>query len=140
MNKHAIAIIIAGFVTVFITFAIRYNYGILLPEMLPALQITKAEAGVIFASYFVAYTIGSPILGLMADKYNMRLILILFPAMLCLGTFLMSYSSSLLNASLFFALAGLGSAGCWAPVVTLIPRWVSDHRRGLSSGAGQCHT
>lgn len=132
MSKHAISIIIAGFVTVFITFAIRYNYGILLPEMLPTLEITKAEAGVIFAAYFVAYTLFSPILGLLADKYNMRLILTLFPAMLCLGTFLMSYSSSLPNASLFFALAGLGSAGCWAPVVTLIPRWVSDRRRGLA--------
>lgn len=132
MSKRAIAIIIAGFVTVFTTFAIRYNYGILLPEMLPALEITKAEAGVIFASYFVAYTIFSPILGLMADKYNMRLILTIFPALLCIGTLLMSYSSSLLNTSLFFALAGLGSAGCWAPVVTLIPRWVRDQRRGLA--------
>lgn len=132
MSKRAVAVIIAGFFTVFTAFAIRYSYGILLPEMLPALQITKAEAGVIFAAYFVAYTLFSPIFGLMADKYNMRLILTLFPALLCIGTFLMAYSSSLLNASLFWALAGLGSAACWSPVVTLIPRWVSDRRRGIA--------
>jgi MFS family permease len=132
MNKRTIAIIIAGFFTVFTAFAIRYGYGILLPEMLPALHITKAEAGIIVASYFVAYTIGSPIMGLLADKYNLRIILSLFAGLLCLGTFLMSYSSSLLNASLFFALVGLGTAGCWSPVVTMIPRWVSNERRSIS--------
>ena len=85
MNKRAIAIITAGFFTCFMAFAIRYGYGILLPEMLPALEITKAEAGGIFAAYFITYTIASPILGLMADRYNMRLILTLFPALLCIG-------------------------------------------------------
>ncbi len=100
--------------------------------MLPDLGITKVQAGVIYAAYFVAYTIFSPLLGLMADKYNIRLILTLFPALLCIGTLLMSFSSSLLNTSLFFALAGLGSAACWSPVVTLIPRFVSDKRRGFA--------
>jgi len=132
MSKRAIAIITAGFFTFFIAFAIRYSYGILLPEMLPALEITKAEAGFIFAAYFITYTIASPILGLMADRYNMRFILTLSPALLCIGTFLMAYSSTPLNASLFWALAGLGTAGCWAPVVTLIPRWVKDQRRGIA--------
>jgi len=107
-------------------------YGVLLPKMLPALEINKAEAGIIYASYFIAYTIFSPILGLMADRLNIRLILTVFPAMLCLGAFLMSYSSSLLNSSLFFALAGLGSAACWSPVMALILRWISDRRRGIA--------
>ena len=106
MSKRAVAVIIAGFFTCFTAFAIRYGYGILLPEMLPALDITKAEAGGIFAAYFIVYTITSPILGLMADRYNMRVILTLFPALLCIGTFLMAFSSSPLNASLFWALAG----------------------------------
>ena len=132
MNARTIAVIIAGFFTVFTAFAIRYSYGMLLPEMLLDLEITKVQAGVIYASYFVAYTIFSPLLGLMADKYNVRLILTLFPALLCIGALLMSFSSSLLNASLFFALTGLGSAACWSPVVTLIPRFVSDKRRGFA--------
>jgi OFA family oxalate/formate antiporter-like MFS transporter len=44
----------------------------------------------------------------------------------------MSYSSSVFSASLFFALAGLGHSACWAPVVALIQRWVSDKRRGIA--------
>jgi sugar phosphate permease len=123
---------IAGFFTVFIAFAVRYAYGLLLPEMIPALAISKTQAGVVYSSYFIAYTLFSPLLGLLADRYNARFILTFFVAILGLGAFLMSYSSSVSNASLFFALAGIGHSACWAPVVALIQRWVSDKRRGIA--------
>jgi sugar phosphate permease len=132
MSKRAIAIIIAGFFTVFIAFAVRYAYGLLLPEMLPALAISKTQAGVVYSSYFIAYTVFSPILGLLADRNDARFILTLFVGILGLGAFLMSYSSSVSNASFFFALAGFGHSACWAPVVALIQRWVSDKRRGIA--------
>jgi len=132
MNKRSIAVIIAGFFTVFTAFAVRYSYGMLLPEMLPSLGITKTQAGVIFASYFVAYTVGSPVLGLLSDRYSVRFILTLFTAVLGAGTFLMAYTSSVLSASLFFTLAGIGHSACWAPVVSLVQRWVSDKRRGMA--------
>jgi len=57
LSKRAIAIIIAGFFTVLVAFAIRYAYGLLLPHMLPSLGISKTEAGIIFSSYFIAYTL-----------------------------------------------------------------------------------
>lgn len=103
----------------------------LLPEMLPSLGISKTEAGVIFASYFVAYTVFSPVLGLLADRYNVRVLLTLFAVILGAGAFLMTYSSSLVAASLFFALAGIGSSACWAPVIALAQRWVGTRRRGM---------
>ena len=49
-----------------------------------------------------------------------------------LGAFLMSRVTTILQASLFFALAGLGAAACWAPVVALAQKWTSDERRGLT--------
>ncbi len=104
----------------------------LLPEMLLSLGISKTEAGVIFASYFVAYTVFSPVLGLLADRYNVRVLLTLFAVVLGAGTFLMTCSSSLVAASLFFALAGIGSSACWAPVIALAQRWISDRRRGMA--------
>lgn len=132
MSKRAVAIIIAGFFTVFISFAVRYSYGLLLPHMLPSLAISKTQAGVIFSSYFIAYTVFSPILGLLADRYDARFLLTLFVAILGIGALLMSYSSSVINASLFFTLAGIGHSACWVPVVALIQRWVSDKRRGIA--------
>ena len=132
MSKRALAVLIAGFLTIFTAYVIRYSYGVLLPEMLPSLAISKAEAGVIFASFFIAYTLSSPVLGLLIDRYDARLLLTLFPALLGIGAFLMSLSSSLVNTSLFFALAGIGSSACWTPVVALAQRWVSDRRRGVT--------
>ena len=132
MPKRAVAVIIAGFFTLFIAYAVRYAYGMLLPEMLQTLSISKAEAGVVYSSYFIAYTIFSPILGVLADRHDVRTILTVFVAILGAGAFLMSYSSSVLNASLFFTLAGIGHSACWVPVVALIQRWVSDRRRGMA--------
>jgi len=113
-------------------YAIRYSYGVLLPEMLPSLAMSKTEAGVIYASYFIAYTVFSPVLGLLADRYDVRVLLTVFSAFLGGGAFLMAYSSSIVQASLFFALAGIGASACWAPVVTLAQRWASDKRRGMT--------
>ena len=129
MNRR-LFVLIACFFTIFTSYAVRYGYGILLPEMLPAISITKTEAGVIYGSFFIAYTISSPILGLLGDRYNIRLLLTLFVSIFAAGTFLMSYSSSLVHASLFFTLAGIGSAVCWAPTVALAQRWTSAKHRG----------
>jgi MFS family permease len=132
MTKRALAVLIACFGTVFAAYAIRYSYGTLLPEMLPYLDITKAEAGVIYSSYFIAYTILSPVLGILADRFDMRIMLSVFMAVMGLGTFLMQYPTSILQASFFFTLAGIGCAACWAPVMAVAQRWTSDKRRGLS--------
>ena len=129
MDRRVLA---ACFCTVFISYAIRYGYGIFVPEMLPALAISKTGAGLIYSSYFIAYTVLSPILGLMGDRYDTRVIISLFTAILGIGTFLMAYSSSVLEASLYFTLAGIGASACWAPVVALAQRWSSDKRRGTT--------
>ncbi len=132
MDRRVLAVLAACFGTVFISYAIRYGYGIFPPEMIPALGISKTGAGMIFSSYFIAYTVLSPILGLMGDRYDARVIISLFAAILGIGTFLMAYSSSVLEASLYFALAGIGASACWAPVVALAQRWSSDKRRGAT--------
>jgi OFA family oxalate/formate antiporter-like MFS transporter len=129
MNRR-LAVLVACFWTIFTSYAVRYGYGILLPEMLPALAISKTEAGVIYASFFIAYTVLAPVLGLLGDRYNVRLLLTVFVALFGAGTFLMAYSSSIIWASLFFTLAGVGSAVCWAPTTALAQRWTSDKNRG----------
>lgn len=128
MNRRLI--LIACFLTVFTAYAVRYGYGVLLPEMLDSLDITKAEAGVIFSSFFIAYTVGSPILGMLGDRWNARWLISLFVAILGIGAFLMSYASSILSASLFYILAGIGSAACWAPVMALAQRWTNQKNIG----------
>jgi sugar phosphate permease len=132
MNKRAIAISITGFLTIFTAFSVRYSYGILLPEMLIALTITKTQAGLIYSSYFIAYTACSPAVGVLSDRYNSRILLTVFPCILGIAAFLMSQSTTLYQACLFFAIAGIGHSACWVTVATLVQRWVSDRRRGTA--------
>jgi MFS family permease len=128
MNKRLV--LLACFLTVFIAYAVRYGYGILLPEMLDSLGITKTDAGIIFSAFFIAYTIGSPVCGFISDRYGSRWLLGSFVIALGAGAFLMSRISSILQASLFFTLAGIGSAACWAPVMALAQKWTSHEHRG----------
>ncbi|MBN2040098.1 MAG: MFS transporter [Spirochaetes bacterium] len=132
MSKRAIGIIFAGFFTLFTAFAIRYSYGLILPHMLTDLGILKFEAGIIFSSYFVSCTIFAPVFGLLADRTDTRIILSIFVAVLGIGAFLMSFSNSVLQASVFFAIAGIGHSACWAPIVTVLMRWVNEKRRGIT--------
>jgi MFS family permease len=128
MNKRLV--LIACFLTVFIAYAIRYGYGILLPKMLISLDITKTDAGIIYSSFFIAYTVGSPLCGVISDRYGSRWLLASFITAMGVGAFLMSRASSILQASLFFTLAGIGSAACWAPVMALAQKWTSHEHRG----------
>jgi MFS family permease len=132
MNKRALAVLFSCFGTVFAAYAIRYSYGTLLPEMLTTLSITKAQAGIIYSSYFIAYTVLSPILGVLADRHDIKIILSVFVVLMGAGAFLMQYPHSVMQASLFFSLAGIGCAACWAPVMAVAQRWTSDKRRGMS--------
>jgi len=132
MGRRVIAIIITGFSTVFVAFSIRYGYGLLLPEMLSSLSISKTEAGVIYSFYFLAATLLSPALGLLVDRWDARVILTVFVALLGTGACLMSFSATVLQASFFFAIVGIGQSACWAPVVTVVLRWVSEKRRGIA--------
>ena len=94
MTKRTIGVIVAGFFTLFIAFAIRYSYGLILPHMMPSLAISKTEAGVIFSSYFITATILSPLIGILVDRFDTKIILTVFVAVLGAGTYLMSFSSS----------------------------------------------
>lgn len=132
MSQRAIGVLFACFAIIFVHYAIRYSYGTLLPEMLPSLSITKAQAGMIYSSYFIAYTALSPVLGLLSDRYDVRIILTLFVALMGGGAFLMAYPTSQLQASLFFGVAGVGCSACWAPVMALAQRWTTESRRGMS--------
>jgi MFS family permease len=132
MTRRAYAIIITCFFTVSLAYGIRYAYGMLLPEMLPDLGISKTKAGTIFAVYFLVYSVSTPVLGTLSDLFNYRLLVPLFTVVLATGALLMAYADGFLKACLIFSIAGLGNAACWAPVAALVSKWVPDHKRGTA--------
>ena len=64
----------------------------------------------------------------------MRRLLTGFTIVLGAGAALMAFARSVTTASLFFTLAGIGHAACWAPVMALVQRWVPEQRRGTALG------
>jgi len=127
-------ILLASFATQFANYSIRLGYGILMPEMISSLEITKAQAGSIASSFYLTYTIFSPLLGFLVDRCSARRLLTFFCFILGLGAFLMSKPASLYQACLFFAVAGLGSSALWTSVTTLLQRWFAFPRRGMALG------
>ncbi len=99
--ERRIVVLIACFFTVLIAYCIRYGYGVLLPDMLVSLEISKTEAGVIYAFFFIAYTVFSPLLGTLGDRYSLRLLIVIFVLVLGAGTLLMAFASSLIQAILY---------------------------------------
>jgi len=127
-------ILVCSFITVFTNYSIRLSYGILMPEMIVSLKITKAQAGAIASSFYLAYTIFSPLVGFLVDRLSARTLMIFFCLILAGGTFLMHRPDSLFQACLFFGIVGMGSSAMWTPVVTVVQRWFGVRRRGMVLG------
>jgi sugar phosphate permease len=127
-------ILAASFLSIFTTYSIRLSYGILMPEMILSLKISKAQAGAIASSFYLVYTLCTPVLGYLVDRTSGRRILAIFSLILGIGTFLMGKPQTLGEACVFFAIVGIGASAMWTPLVTLVQRWFVGKRRGMALG------
>ncbi len=127
-------ILAASYITIFTNISIRFSYNILMPEMIVSLRINKTQAGLIASCFYLTYTIFSPLLGYLTDRFSPRKILILFSFILGVGTFLMGRAVSLPEACLSYAMVAVGSSAMWTPLFTLVQRWFGVRRRGMIVG------
>ncbi|MBU4565659.1 MAG: MFS transporter [Desulfarculus sp.] len=122
------------FADVFINFAARLGYGLVLPQMLGPLELSRTSGGTIYNSYLFVYLIFTPLAGYLNDRVGSRAILTLCSLILGLGLVGLGAAHSLGWASAAFGLAGLGATGMWAPLIALVQRWFAPRRRGLALG------
>lgn len=122
------------FVNLFVNYGIRLGYGVVLPEMIRTLGITRRQAGDIFNAYFLAYICFSLFAGNLTDRLGARKVIPLFGIVLGIGTLLMGSADNFRQGALFFALAGVGGAAMWTPIVALVQRWFDVKRRGMALG------
>ena len=121
-------------INLFVNYSARLGYGVILPEMIRTLEFGRAAAGSIYNFYLIVYVSIAPFTGYMTDRFGARRIITTCLLFLSLGIFFMGSVTSLWAACFFFAIAGLGSTGMWAPVVALVQRWVAVERRGITLG------
>lgn len=122
------------FVNLFINFGIRLGYGVVMPEMIHTLGLSRRQAGDIYNAYFLAYICMSLFAGNLTDRFGAGKVIPLFGIILGTGTLLMGTADSFSQASLFFIIVGVGAASMWTPMATLVQRWFVVKRRGLALG------
>jgi sugar phosphate permease len=122
------------FVNLFINYSVRLGYAVVLPEMIRSLEFGRVAGGSIYNAYLFSYIILTPISGYLTDILGARRVITVCSLILGLGVISMGTIGSLWEACLFYAIVGVGSTGMWAPVLTVVQRWFSPHRRGLALG------
>ena len=127
-------ILATGFVNLFINYSVRLGYGVMLPEMIRDLSLSRTAAGSIYNAYLFAYVSLTPLTGILTDRLGARRVIACCAFILAAGVTLMGTVESLWLACLAFGIAGLGATGMWTPVITVVQRWFAPHRRGLALG------
>lgn len=122
------------FVNLFINYSVRLGYGVVLPEMIKDLSLSRTAGGTIFNAYLFSYIILTPIAGYLTDRFGARYVITTCTFILGVGVFLMGTAESLWTACLFYIIVGLGSTGMWTPIITVVQRWFAPNRRGLALG------
>jgi sugar phosphate permease len=122
------------FATLFVNYTVRLGYGVVLPEMIRTLGLSRTEAGSIFNAYLLTYIALAPVAGYLTDRLGARRVITVCILLVGAGAGLLATVNALWTACLFFGLAGLGSTGIWVPIITLIQRWFAARRRGLALG------
>ena len=122
------------FLNFFVNFSVRLGYGVVLPEMIRTEGFGRAAAATILNSYFFVYISIAPFAGYLTDRIGAKRVICVSMLILSIGVVLMGTVQSLWTACIYFALAGLGAAGIWAPVLTLAQRWFAHNRRGFALG------
>lgn len=118
----------------FLTYSIRLGYAILLPQMSESLSLTKAQGGLIYSFFFFTYLLFSPVLGYVNDRIGARKVIGGFSVFLALGAALMGRIFSFWGGAFFFAMAGVGAAAVYSPIISLVQRWFGERRRGIALG------
>jgi MFS family permease len=122
------------FLNAFVSYGIRLGYGVVIPEMIQSIGITRTQAGTIFNTYILAYITFSPIAGNLTDRFGARRIMTIFAVVLSIGTILMGTTNQFLTAAIFFAIVGIGAAAMWNPPLTVLQYWFTEGHRGMVAG------
>jgi sugar phosphate permease len=122
------------FANLFVNYSVRLGYGVVLPEMIRDLGLSRTAGGSIYNAYMFSYILLTPLTGFLTDRLGARYIISICSLILGGGVILMGSVRGLFPACLFYAVVGIGATGMWTPVITVVQRWFAQNRRGLALG------
>ncbi len=82
-------ILAISFANLFVNYSVRLGYGVVLPEMIQNLGLTRTAGGSIYNAYLFAYILLTPLTGLLTDRFGARPVISACGVILSLGVLLM---------------------------------------------------
>lgn len=112
-------------------------YSFIIPSLLSAWHMSKAQAGYVATAALITSAIGGWGAGVMADRYGRVRILQLTILWFALCTFLSGFTHSFWQLLVTRAMQGFGFGGEWAVGSVLIAETIAARNRGKASGLVQ---
>jgi MFS family permease len=112
-------------------------YSFVIPSLIAAWHITKAEAGLLAAVVLLISAIGGWLAGLLADRFGRARILQITIVWFAFFTFLSGFTHSFSQLLLTRGLQGLGFGGEWAVGSVLMGETIRAQHRGKAVGTVQ---
>jgi len=110
-------------------------FGAFLAPLLPKLQVAfgvgYGAVSLLVALQSLTGSLLQPLAGLIADRYDRRILAALGPVLMALGSGLLGFFPSLWVAGLMLALSGLGSALFHSAGAALVGQYADPTRRGF---------
>lgn len=103
-------------------------------DLMRVYQIQATDLGILSSCYLFANVIFLLPAGQLLDRFSTRKIILISLGICVAGTFGFALANSLLLASIFRFLTGIGSAFCFLSCIRLASRWFPARRMALISG------
>jgi len=126
-------VLIAGCVVIIVSFAIRASYGVFQIPIANEFGWPRAEFSLAIAIQNLAWGIGQPIFGAVAEKIGDRRAIIIGALVYTLGLVLSAMSTTPLAHQAYSVLVGFGVAGTgFGVILAVVGRAASDENRSMS--------
>ncbi len=112
----------------------RMAFAPLIPTFVADLGLTYAAAGIIQTAYFWTYAAAQVPIGMIADRWGSRRVMLACLACLAVGALAFGASRTYVESVSARMLVGLGAAGAWVPGMRLLSEWFHRDERGWATG------
>ena len=134
-TKLITPILLCGCLIIGISFAIRSSFGVFQIPIAEEFNWVRADFSLAIAIQNLAWGVGQPIFGAIAEKFGDRKAIILGAVMYALGLIISGFISSLSGHIILEFAIGMGIAGTgFGVILAVVGRASSDENRSISLG------
>ena len=128
------SVVAGGFVGAFVVFGLTYTFGVFLEPMQREFGLTRAGISLVFSLQTLVVYVGAAILGVAADRYGVRPLLVVGTVLFAVGGIWTAYADTYAGVLVAYGvLTAVGLGAIYVVSYATVPRWF-QRRRGLAAG------